>query len=218
MAFLLVDPRVRACAATGARQRRHIGPPSRTTTTTAAAAAAGAGRCGGRCGGRATGRGAGLVFRGPGGARPPRHATTAAAAAVFVQLALRWGATGQLSGIRLGLWASASGGAAQSASMFMGPATSVSTTPAGESAALLASWEGPSSWRASWGALKHLFTRRNASFSIDRIVLRCRGSLAQEVFGRVSEGSALGCLFSPPPQWGAFDMSEEDRDIGHRRD
>ena len=28
--------------------------------------------------------------RGPGGARPPRHAT-AATAAVFVQLALRWG-------------------------------------------------------------------------------------------------------------------------------
>jgi len=35
----LVDPRVRACAATGARRRRHIGPPSRTTNTTAAAAA-----------------------------------------------------------------------------------------------------------------------------------------------------------------------------------
>ena len=31
---LLVDPRVRACAATGARRRRHIGPPSHTTTTT----------------------------------------------------------------------------------------------------------------------------------------------------------------------------------------
>ena len=30
-----------------------------------------------------------------------------------------WGATGQLSGIRLGLWVSASGGAAQSASMFI---------------------------------------------------------------------------------------------------
>ena len=30
-----------------------------------------------------------------------------------------WGATGQLSGIWLGLWASASGGAAQSASMFI---------------------------------------------------------------------------------------------------
>jgi len=50
----------------------------------------GAGRGGGRGGGRATGRGAGLVLRGPGGARPPRHASTAAAA-VFVQLALRWG-------------------------------------------------------------------------------------------------------------------------------
>ena len=35
-------------------------------------------------------RGAGLGLRGPGGARPPRHVTTAAAA-VFVQLALRWG-------------------------------------------------------------------------------------------------------------------------------
>ena len=44
----------------------------------------GAGRCGERC----EGRGAGLGRRGPGGARPPRHATTAA---VFVQLALRWG-------------------------------------------------------------------------------------------------------------------------------
>jgi len=40
---------------------------------------------------RATGRGAGLGLRGPGGARPHRHATTAAAAAVFVQLALRRG-------------------------------------------------------------------------------------------------------------------------------
>jgi len=48
--------------------------------------------CGGRCRGRATGRGAGLGLRGPGGARPHRHATTAAAAAaVFVHLALRWG-------------------------------------------------------------------------------------------------------------------------------
>jgi len=33
------SPRVRACAATGAR-RRHIEPPSRTNTTAAAAAAA----------------------------------------------------------------------------------------------------------------------------------------------------------------------------------
>ena len=40
-----------------------------------------------RCGGRATGRGTGLGLRSPGGARPPHHATTAAAA-VFVQLAL----------------------------------------------------------------------------------------------------------------------------------
>ena len=39
----------------------------------------------------ATGRGAGLGLRGPGGARPHRHATTAAAAVVFVHLALRWG-------------------------------------------------------------------------------------------------------------------------------
>ena len=42
----------------------------------------------GRCGGRATGRGAGPGLRGPGGARPHRHATTAAAD-VLVQLALR---------------------------------------------------------------------------------------------------------------------------------
>ena len=49
--------------------------------------------CGaGLFGERATGRGAELGLRGPGGARPPRHATsTTAAAAVFVQLALRWG-------------------------------------------------------------------------------------------------------------------------------
>jgi len=54
----------------------------------------------------------GLSLRGPGGERPP---------AVFAQLATRCdgGATGQLSGIWLGLWASASGGAAQSASMFI---------------------------------------------------------------------------------------------------
>jgi len=37
---LLVDPRVRACAATGARRRRRNGPRSHTTTNTAAAAAA----------------------------------------------------------------------------------------------------------------------------------------------------------------------------------
>ena len=35
------------------------------------------------------GRGAGLGLKGPGGARPSRHATTAAA--VFMQLTLRWG-------------------------------------------------------------------------------------------------------------------------------
>ena len=46
----------------------------------------GAGRCEVRCGGRAAGFGAGL--RGPGGARLPRLATTAAAA-VFMQLTLR---------------------------------------------------------------------------------------------------------------------------------
>ena len=39
---LLVDPRVRACVATGARRRRHIGTPSRTATTTTTAAAAAA--------------------------------------------------------------------------------------------------------------------------------------------------------------------------------
>jgi len=47
----------------------------------------GAGRCGGRATGRGAGRGAGPGLRSPGGAHPPRHAT----AAVFVQLALRWG-------------------------------------------------------------------------------------------------------------------------------
>ena len=35
------------------------------------------------------------------------------------QLRAVWGATGQLSGIWLGLWVSASGGAAQSASMLI---------------------------------------------------------------------------------------------------
>ena len=35
------------------------------------------------------------------------------------QLWAAWGATGQLSGIWLGLWVSASGGAAQSASIFI---------------------------------------------------------------------------------------------------
>ena len=48
------------------------------------------GRGTGRCGGRATGHGAGLGLRGLGGARSLRH-DTAAAAAVFVQLALRCG-------------------------------------------------------------------------------------------------------------------------------
>ena len=47
------------------------------------------GRGAGRCGGRALGRGAGTGLRGPGAARLPRLATTAAAAAVFVQLTLR---------------------------------------------------------------------------------------------------------------------------------
>ena len=46
------------------------------------------GRGAGRCRGRATGRGEGLGLGGPGGARPPRHA---AAAAVFVQFALKCG-------------------------------------------------------------------------------------------------------------------------------
>ena len=50
----------------------------------------GAGFHGGRRGGRCGGRGAGLGLQGPGGVRPPRHATTVAAA-VFVQLLLRWG-------------------------------------------------------------------------------------------------------------------------------
>ena len=36
-----------------------------------------------------------------------------------------WGATGQLSGIWLGLWVSASGGAAQSASIFIKPRAQV---------------------------------------------------------------------------------------------
>ena len=39
------------------------------------------------------------------------------------QLRAAWGATGQLSGIRLGLWVSASGGAAQSASVFISKQT-----------------------------------------------------------------------------------------------
>jgi len=56
----------------------------------------GAGRGGGCNAGRTTGRGAELVHRGPGGARPTCHATTAAAAAVFAQLALRWGMGAQL--------------------------------------------------------------------------------------------------------------------------
>ena len=80
----------------------------------------GAGRGGGRCRGSTTGRGAGLGLWDPGGARAPRHATTAAAAG-FANLANRrdWDATGQLSDIWLGLWSNASGGAAQSVSMFI---------------------------------------------------------------------------------------------------
>ena len=55
------------------------------------------------------GRGAGLGFRGPGGARLPRQ-----------QLALRWGRNWVAQwNFWLGLCASASGGAAQSASMFI---------------------------------------------------------------------------------------------------
>ena len=45
------------------------------------------------------------------------------------QLWAAWGATGQLSGIRLGLWVSASGGAAQSASMFTSPKELVALLP-----------------------------------------------------------------------------------------
>ena len=41
------------------------------------------------------------------------------------QLRAAWGATGQLSDIWRGLWVSASGGAAQSASMFMGVGAAV---------------------------------------------------------------------------------------------
>ena len=52
------------------------------------------------------------LLRGPGGARPHRHATTAAAV-VLVQLALRWGTTNEHL---------ASGGAAQSAPMFISSA------------------------------------------------------------------------------------------------
>jgi len=48
----------------------------------------GAGRHGRVCGGRTAGCGAGICLRGSGGARPPRFATTAAAA-VFLQLTLR---------------------------------------------------------------------------------------------------------------------------------
>ena len=48
------------------------------------------GRGAGRNGGRGEGRGAVLGLRGPGGARPPRSATTTAAA-VFVLIALRRG-------------------------------------------------------------------------------------------------------------------------------
>ena len=76
----------------------------------------------GRAGGRSTGRGSGLGLRVPSGARPPRHATTTAAT-VFAKLAIcgDGGATRQpsLSGIWLGLLASASGGAAQSAFMLI---------------------------------------------------------------------------------------------------
>jgi len=82
---------------------------------------------------RATGPGArpgaGPGLRGPGGARPPRHATTTAAD-VFA------GATGQLSGIWLGQWASAKGGAAQSASMFIAGKLPARGGPRGRPSAL----------------------------------------------------------------------------------
>ena len=72
-----------------ARGDPDVSPPTRLPLGDEGRACEGHGA--GRCGGRATGRGAGLGLRGPGGARPHRHATTAAAAAAFVQLALRWG-------------------------------------------------------------------------------------------------------------------------------
>jgi len=56
----------------------------------------GAGRFRRRFGGSAVRCGAGLGLRGPGGARPPRHATTAT---VFVQLALRYGRSCQLGSL-----------------------------------------------------------------------------------------------------------------------
>ena len=128
------------------------------------------GRGAGRCEGRTTGRGAGLGLRGP-----PRHAT--AAAAVVVQLALRWGsATGQLSGIWLGLWASASGGAVQSASVFIKAASCLVSGLLYE--ALSMKQTCPAMVGDS-GPHHHI---------------RSRGSLAQGVVGRVPKGSALGCL------------------------
>ena len=103
---LLVDPRVRACAAAGVRRRRHIGPPSRTTTNAAAAASTLRTRR------RALWKELWRAWcrtwpSGPGRRMPSsrRHH--------------RRGATGQLSGIWLGLWASASRGAALSASMLI---------------------------------------------------------------------------------------------------
>ena len=70
----------------------------------------GAGSCGGRLGGR-KGCGAGLGVWGPGGACPPRHATEAAAVAVFAQLALRWEQNWEAQWYFLKLRASASGAA-----------------------------------------------------------------------------------------------------------
>ena len=55
---------------------------------------------------------------GPGDAASSKRAFAALKQGHY-QLRAAWGATGQLSGIWLGLWASASGGAAQSASMFI---------------------------------------------------------------------------------------------------
>ena len=85
---LLVDPWVRAPVRDddGTLDPPPAPPPPPPPPPPPARSRRGAGRCGGCCGGRD----AGLGLRGPGGACPPRDATTAAAA-VFVQLALRWG-------------------------------------------------------------------------------------------------------------------------------
>ena len=77
------------------------------------------GRGAGRFGRRATGRGAGPGLRGPGGVCLPRLATTAAA--IFVQLALRYGRNWAAQWHLARAVASASGGAALSASMLIIP-------------------------------------------------------------------------------------------------